>query len=70
VDPGLSLEASRVMGAHMWALTHWPLAGGSHIGGVAASVHPVGRTNVRRANGGAVLARTRKVFKEPGTRAP
>ena len=22
VDPGLSLEVSRVMGAHMWALTH------------------------------------------------
>jgi hypothetical protein len=62
VDPGLSLEASRVMGAHVWARPHTlvprPLAGGSHIGGVAAGVHPVGRFNVRRTNGDQVLART------------
>jgi hypothetical protein len=32
---------------------------------------PVGRNDVRRANGGAVFARTQtKVFKEPGTRGP
>ena len=27
---------------HLLALGHWPLADGSHIGGVAAGVHPVG----------------------------
>jgi hypothetical protein len=39
---------------------------GSHIGGVAAGVHPVGGTNLRRANGGAVPARTQRSLKNRG----
>jgi len=66
VDPGRSLGASRVMGAP----THYPLADGSHIGGVAAGVHPVGRVTCAGPTEACGACPHPKATKDPGTRAP